>query len=281
MSVSLESRCPSCRKEFPNDSCVLRHMNSPQTSCQNWLQFLASAVQGVSGPSTTAHPHPSSRTNSTTAHPLPSSRTNGTTAHPHPSSRTNNTTNDNESASDDTLMAAHYEDVHRNTPSFFGSGPTFMDKFNADPSADKRQENLYYPFWSREEWGLASWLLCSGLSMRAINDFLALPIVSFHALHHPFVANQIPRYNAFHSPSPLQKRCVVVWTSSRRPPSGRCKNSHSMDTVLRSRSHSFTAILSNALRPSYKTQSSKENGISSPKRSTTVLTDGTGSTTNG
>jgi hypothetical protein len=53
-----------------------------------------------------------------------------------------------------------------------------MDGFNADPYAEKRSGNVYHPFSSKEEWGLASWLLCSGLSMRAVDDFLALPIVS-------------------------------------------------------------------------------------------------------
>ena len=171
MSVSLGSQCPSCQKEFLDDSRVLRHMNNPHTSCQSWLQFLESTLQGVSGPSTTAHPSPSSQANDTTNN--------------NESASNNDTTHDNESTSDNDMSATmHYEDVHPNAPSFFGSGPTFMDKFSTDSHADKREENLYYPFRSREEWSLSSWLLCSGLSMRAIDDFLALPIVNFHTLHH-------------------------------------------------------------------------------------------------
>lgn len=77
-----------------------------------------------------------------------------------------------------TETATRYEDTHPNTPSIFGYGPGFMDDFNAAPYAEKRGGNLYHPFSSREEWSLASWLLCSGLSMRVIDDFLALPIVS-------------------------------------------------------------------------------------------------------
>ncbi|KAI6002437.1 hypothetical protein F5J12DRAFT_686084, partial [Pisolithus orientalis] len=38
--------------------------------------------------------------------------------------------------------------------------------------------NLYYPFNSHNEWELASWLLHSGLSMRAIDSFLSLSIIS-------------------------------------------------------------------------------------------------------
>ena len=256
MPISLESRCPSCRKDFANNSLVLRHMNNPQTSCQNWLQFLASTDQQVSGHLATTHP-------STT-------------------SRTNDAANRNENSSDnDTSTATHYEDVHPNTPSFFGSGPAFMDKFSADPYADKRRENRYYPFLSKGEWAFASWLICSGLSMRAIDDLLALPIVSFQAFVTTSFADQTPRYNSFRSPSPLRKLCVVVWTSFPRPPNGRCKKSHSTDTILQSQSHFFTAIPSNASRPSYKTRSSKESGILFPEGSMMVLTDRTDSTTNG
>lgn len=159
MSASLEARCPSCQKQFLNDSLVLRHMNNPQTSCQNWLEFSASTVQEDSDHLVASHPTPNSRTNANAG-------------------INTNTTNEN-SGDCGTLAVMPYEVLHPNAPSFFGSGPTFMDAFNTGPYADKRRENLYYPFSSKGEWSLASWLLCSGLSMRAIDDFLALPIVSF------------------------------------------------------------------------------------------------------
>jgi hypothetical protein len=74
---------------------------------------------------------------------------------------------------------ARYEDSHPNTPWIYGSGTGFMDVFNSDHHAEERKGNLYYPFSSKEEWSLASWLSRSGLSMRAIDDFLALPLVCF------------------------------------------------------------------------------------------------------
>lgn len=77
-----------------------------------------------------------------------------------------------------TSNSGYHEELHPNTPFIFGFGPGFIDIFNSDPHAEKRKENLYYPFSSKDEWGLASWLLCSGLSMRAIDSFLALHIVS-------------------------------------------------------------------------------------------------------
>jgi hypothetical protein len=59
----------------------------------------------------------------------------------------------------------------------FGKGLTFMDKFHMDQFADKRKSNLYYPFASREEWDLASFLLRSSLSMADIDVFLSLTMV--------------------------------------------------------------------------------------------------------
>ena len=60
----------------------------------------------------------------------------------------------------------------------FGRGKTFMDMFNADSHAEKRSQYPYYPFASKAEWGLASFLLRSDLSMNSIDKFLKLELVS-------------------------------------------------------------------------------------------------------
>ena len=60
----------------------------------------------------------------------------------------------------------------------WGAGKTFMDTFDLDDYADERQENLYYPFASKEDWEMAAFLLRSGLSMALIDDFLSLQLVS-------------------------------------------------------------------------------------------------------
>ncbi|KAF8425395.1 hypothetical protein L210DRAFT_3421273 [Boletus edulis BED1] len=57
-----------------------------------------------------------------------------------------------------------------------------MDKFNRDEFSDARKSNLYYPFACRNEWELVLWLLHSGLSMKAIDAFLSLPIVKLLSL---------------------------------------------------------------------------------------------------
>ena len=165
MASLLDSQCPSCEKRFPNDSLVLRHMNNPLTSCASWFDYLKSIS------STQSH-HPTDRRTSSPT------ETNDleATGHEEP------TSNPRASA------PPRYEDIHPNAPSVFGSGPGFMDAFNADRHAEARSQNLYYPFSSKEEWGLSSWLLCSGLSMRAIDEFLALPIVS-PPIHGFFIAD--------------------------------------------------------------------------------------------
>ena len=56
-------------------------------------------------------------------------------------------------------------------------GFTFMDQFDVDKFTSNRSSNLFYPFASRAEWEVASWLLRSGLSMALINDFMDLSIV--------------------------------------------------------------------------------------------------------
>jgi hypothetical protein len=60
----------------------------------------------------------------------------------------------------------------------FGCGETFLDVFNTDCHAEKQRQHLYYPFASKAEWGLVSFLLCSDLSMNSIDKFLKLELVS-------------------------------------------------------------------------------------------------------
>jgi hypothetical protein len=60
----------------------------------------------------------------------------------------------------------------------YGAGVTFMSEFHHDQYAVECLENIYYPFASRDEWELAAFLLQSDLSMRSIDSFLSLKLVS-------------------------------------------------------------------------------------------------------
>jgi hypothetical protein len=70
-------------------------------------------------------------------------------------------------------------DTHPNAAKVYRTdGRTFMDNFDQDTHTEKRIDNVYYPFASRSEWELASFLLGSNLSMTAIDKFLSLDLVS-------------------------------------------------------------------------------------------------------
>lgn len=64
----------------------------------------------------------------------------------------------------------------------FGRGSTLMDQFRNDEFAHLRQELPYYPFASRDEWELASFLLRSDLSMSVLDEFFKLSLVMLQFL---------------------------------------------------------------------------------------------------
>jgi len=73
------------------------------------------------------------------------------------------------------VFVEEYEDAAQS----YGCGATFMDTFDTDPYASEHINNLYYLFASKDEWELASFLLCSDLSMASIAELLSLTLVSF------------------------------------------------------------------------------------------------------
>ncbi|KAI5992235.1 hypothetical protein EDD15DRAFT_2168646 [Pisolithus albus] len=64
----------------------------------------------------------------------------------------------------------------------YKGGSTFINKFDADEFGQQRSSNIYYPFASRGDWELGSWLLRSGLSMGAIDVFLSLDLLKVRKL---------------------------------------------------------------------------------------------------
>ena len=51
-----------------------------------------------------------------------------------------------------------------------------MDNFYTDKFAEERTKNPYYPFASRAEWELASFLSRANLSMKFVDEFLSLEL---------------------------------------------------------------------------------------------------------
>jgi len=70
-----------------------------------------------------------------------------------------------------------YVEHFRDAAKVYRHGQTFLDRFNMDPYAVHHRDNLYYPFASHQDWELGSFLLCSSLSMAAIDEFLGLELV--------------------------------------------------------------------------------------------------------
>ncbi|KAG9312843.1 hypothetical protein JVU11DRAFT_6272 [Chiua virens] len=81
------------------------------------------------------------------------------------------------SQSSTSQCGSYHSECFDGAAELFRHGNTFMDKFDRDKFANAHKMNLFYPFMSRKEWELALWLLRSGLSMRAIDTVLSLPIV--------------------------------------------------------------------------------------------------------
>ena len=72
----------------------------------------------------------------------------------------------------------YHTEVYPGAARTYRKGSTFMDEFGDDEHAATREDNLYYPWASRPEWELASFLLHSSLSMATIDQFLSLDLVS-------------------------------------------------------------------------------------------------------
>jgi len=76
-----------------------------------------------------------------------------------------------------TLPADDFIDWFPGSSHSYGKGPTFLDLFNSNENNLYCTTNPYYPFSGRKDWEVASWLLCSGLSMGKIDSFLSLEMV--------------------------------------------------------------------------------------------------------
>ncbi|KAG1820112.1 hypothetical protein EV424DRAFT_1347202 [Suillus variegatus] len=89
-------------------------------------------------------------------------------------------------------------------------GLTFLECFNDDVYAHHRNENLYYPFASFQDWELASFLLSSTLSMAAIDHFLAIELIKALPLSY-HMAKEL-RGRAELLPSGPKWQCRVIST---------------------------------------------------------------------
>jgi len=161
--------CPSCGKgSFATNNAISRHMSQQKSGCSTWFDNLVRICKDLLG-----RDH------------------DGPNHSPHTTSideqfgdigKYNSWVN-----SDEEMLDGTQEDNSKSSPikyfpgatQVFVGGSTFLGRFEADQFSNCRSSNIYYPFASRGDWQMGSWLLRSGLSMSAINTFLSLDLVCF------------------------------------------------------------------------------------------------------
>ncbi|KAF9033510.1 hypothetical protein BJ165DRAFT_1410263 [Panaeolus papilionaceus] len=192
-SASKKFPCLRCGKLFESEANATNHMNQPQALCrythENVIHFnkieqdkrdslephspdvlntnnleypdadagpYSEPMEGIKegpqlGPSIFSHPTPQERTQSLHCEDFP-------------------------------LEGAHrtWNETH--------PGKTFMALFAENPLSSTHENLPYYPFSTRTEWEVASFLLQSGMSMAKIDQFLKLEIALMHS---PLVSDYI------------------------------------------------------------------------------------------
>ena len=166
--------CPSCSKGFKDAASVAMHMSQPTSGCNTWVNDLVCLQEEELGLLSTS----TARNLSLSAHhsyaeDLPAAGA----FHDDPNAMA---INDNELYEPTSIPNTQIKDCFPGAAQTFRKGQMFLDKFNTDKFCHHQWENLYNPFASQPEWHLALWLLHSGISMSATDEFLSLEIVSFH-----------------------------------------------------------------------------------------------------
>lgn len=167
--------CPRCKKKFKDQASVLKHMNQPHSWCRTRYEHLLAVSLLKRKPIQRQHLQPIS------ADPTDSNCLLDVFSNP-PNSTYDQVPDTPLVQVDpwhkDSNCTPHHVIEYPGASQIYGMGQTFMDKFDSDNYALQREQNLYYPFASRDEWEFASYLLRSSLSMSAINQLLRLELVS-------------------------------------------------------------------------------------------------------
>jgi hypothetical protein len=163
--------CARCAKSFTNESDLARHKNQPKSRCrydhENVMHFRPRFVNLQS----IANKHNHSAMAPAEPEPLETEQFEGHMDVDQPQ------VGDEAEGEAEETTSPFFTEIYHNVSEIFGHGDTFMDLFDKDPHSDKRKDNLYYPFASRQEWEVALYLLRSSLSMAELDKFLKLELV--------------------------------------------------------------------------------------------------------
>lgn len=173
-------RCSFCCKDFKKEQHLLSHMNQPNGRCYRRIQLteVVRPTRRINLKRRRSHPAPEAAERPEEAYDIL-----------HVDMDDSLHMNDNVHMDDDIdmdLASDHddregweYQTNFQGASATFGMSQTFMDAFDTDTFAKERLDNIYYPFASREEWALASFLIRSNLSMAAMDELLSLSLVSY------------------------------------------------------------------------------------------------------
>jgi hypothetical protein len=169
--------CGRCGKKFQDTARVLNHMNQPYSSCRTYFEEVLQIAEALPNPRHLPNPL-SDLANDLEANYETLDSNSEHIILPDPTSSP---------PPEDVLMAdatdsndsPFFAEFYPGASCTYGMGRTFTDVFDEDKFAKERSKLLYYPFASKDEWEMASFLLRSGLSMAAIDKFLKLELVSY------------------------------------------------------------------------------------------------------
>jgi hypothetical protein len=166
------ARCSRCGKKFKDQTSLLQHMNQPISSCLTHFEECINIAA-------TLQPDPplSESDDSDRQSFVPPDFMETAEDYLLASSRSSLPSSTSENPED----KQNPFDIknHPTSGRIYGRGETFMDRCDKDRFTEMRKGHLYYPFASRDEWELASFLLRSSLSMAAVDRLLKLKLVGY------------------------------------------------------------------------------------------------------
>ena len=184
--------CPRCGKKFHDTARVLNHMNQPISSCRTYYEELLQIAENTGSPEDVEssgicpedQPHEMDEVDQSAGGTSPIfDKSRSPTPMATDEDPIINTTSSPSNS-------AFFTEFYPGASKIFGSGPTFMDNFDNDQFAKERQVHSHYPFASKDEWQMASFLLRSGLSMAALDQFFKLELVGDVVSYH-FISTKL------------------------------------------------------------------------------------------